>query len=168
MFLISTVINPCNVISGKNTLSICGPLKPDGMPLLFSLRHIFVRNFSIGSSKRMSRRRRTSFTTPSLQNMTPCGEDLSQGVAVRREVTRELGHGKFPHDSDGLWPLHWDKRTSACKLCFIFTLYSEVGRTWCNAEKVGLHPHVTSTVPSRSCWSPWRSPLPAPKASPPS
>ena len=84
--------------SWKNTLSICGPLKPDGIPLLFCLRHNLVLNSSIGSLKRMSRRRRTSLTTPSLQNVTPFGNDLSKGVAIRREVKREWGQGIEPHD----------------------------------------------------------------------
>ena len=61
---------------------------------------------------------------PARPDVTPCGDDYLKVLLLEGwcPVTREWGHGKEPHDSNGLWPrglrpLHWYKWTpaSACK-----------------------------------------------------
>ena len=42
-----------------------------------------------------------------IPDVTPCGDDLFQGVAVRRVMSsykKRMGFRKGPHDSDVLWP----------------------------------------------------------------
>ena len=54
---------------------------------------------------------------PAHPDVTPCGDDYLKVLLLEGwcPVTREWGHGKEPHDSNGLWPrglwpLHWDNR----------------------------------------------------------